>query len=630
MFKPEEISEFLTYVDLFGTKFTFYTQNTPKFYTPSGGILTIFSLIACIFIFIFPNLRYFKRENPIISKSYISKWQHKIKFGEEKIWIPWRISNNNSSFINHTNKFFPIINYYFSENLAENKKHILKSKSLTYKLCNETSMINKPNIYYLNIPLNELYCIDMDDILIGGSWITDFIYYLEFDLFLCKNGENYNENNINCIFFENLTNYGKNTYDINIYYPTVQFQPTNISTPVTIIYKEYFYHLSKYTNKITRIYLQKYILNDNTGIFISNKKNNTYWGLKNIDSDFYLNSEQNNNINEDKTSKIFSFNIYLEPGIIYYRRYYKNFFDIIGYSFPIIFVVHSIFKNIAKFIKVVTINKTITELLFEKTMVVTIDKEKEKNKEDEKDKDIKKSIFDFKKSVQGTPKSRRRRSVFLQNSNFSSLAYSNIGFMNNNQIETPEMLNKKKLSSNVKNVIDTKLKYGSKKNNAMKISIINSDFYLKNRKNKIKSKKTFIPQIKKEMDSQIINNNDFNSRQNISSSEIISKNLFPFKYYFCLLFIRNISLQKQSTFFSNKFKKVQIFLRQMFDVSSYITLYIEFNKLKRFIDKPVLKAIEKKNRISLFGTNLNKEMSEDFNENKARISRKNISSNLIK
>ena len=68
----------------------------------------------------------------------------------------------------------------------------------------------------------------------------------------------------------------------------------------------------------------------------------------------------------------------------------------------------------------------------------------------------------------------------------------------------------------------------------------------------------------------------------------------------------------------------------MFDVSSYITLYIEFNKLKRFIDKPVLKAIEKKNRISLFGTNLNKEMSEDFNENKARISRKNISSNLIK
>ena len=53
----------------------------------------------------------------------------------------------------------------------------------------------------------------------------------------------------------------------------------------------------------------------------------------------------------------------------------------------------------------------------------------------------------------------------------------------------------------------------------------------------------------------------------------------------------------------------------MFDISSYITLYVEFNRLKEFIDKPILKIIEKKNKINVNNAMFSKEISEDFDNN---------------
>lgn len=48
----------------------------------------------------------------------------------------------------------------------------LRETKLNYKLCNETYMIDDYNIYKMTIPLNEVYCIDLDDLNGEGSWIT--------------------------------------------------------------------------------------------------------------------------------------------------------------------------------------------------------------------------------------------------------------------------------------------------------------------------------------------------------------------------------------------------------------------------------------------------------------------------
>ena len=163
------ITTILKYLDIFGTKYTFYSNKRPKLYTVTGGVLSIFSILFCIlipFIFVLNDL---KRTSPITTVSTISsEGFRKIKFGQEKIWIPWRIVDNNDNiYVNHSGLLFPIIYYIYGTKNKETKKMNTKVKKLNYKLCNETSMAIKSEIYRITIPLNELYCIDMDDLDMG-------------------------------------------------------------------------------------------------------------------------------------------------------------------------------------------------------------------------------------------------------------------------------------------------------------------------------------------------------------------------------------------------------------------------------------------------------------------------------
>ena len=145
--------EFLRYLDLFGTKCSFYTEQKLKLYTPLGGILSIASLITAIFIFIYININSFKREDPIIITSTTEEENHKIKFNEEKIWLPFQITNyNNDTYFNYSVIFIPIIKYYYKENNTK-----LRSKDISYKPCKETSMKNMPENFFIDSSLDLLY-----------------------------------------------------------------------------------------------------------------------------------------------------------------------------------------------------------------------------------------------------------------------------------------------------------------------------------------------------------------------------------------------------------------------------------------------------------------------------------------
>ena len=228
-------------------------------------------------------------------------------------------------------------------------------------------MINKSDLYKIEIPLDELYCIDAEDIYLGGSLMSNFVYYIEFDLFLCKDGIPYDENNENCTSLAKLKEYAgeNNSWMSEFYYPIVQFQPTNIKNPIIVIYKHHFYHLSKFSNKIDRIYLQEYVLQDDLGWVMKEIKNYTIWGFSSISGDSYFSAQSKDLMNEGSSSRIYSFNIYLEPGIILYKRSYKKFLEILGEVFPICNLIVSFFKITAKLFKISDGTKKLTELIFE-------------------------------------------------------------------------------------------------------------------------------------------------------------------------------------------------------------------------------------------------------------------------
>ena len=81
--------------------------------------------------------------------------------------------------------------------------------------------------------------------------------------------------------------------------------------------------------------------------------------------DSYYSANDNDLMNEGSTSRAYSFNLYLEPGIILYTREYKKIYIIFSDFIPVAYFIFVIMKNMAKFFKKVENNKKIIELLIE-------------------------------------------------------------------------------------------------------------------------------------------------------------------------------------------------------------------------------------------------------------------------
>ena len=84
--------DYLKYLDSFGVKFHFYTNNHPNHQNIFGGFMTFIYILICIVIFIIFSYDDIYRLNPISSISEIPDLKPKsINIKEEKIWIPFRI-----------------------------------------------------------------------------------------------------------------------------------------------------------------------------------------------------------------------------------------------------------------------------------------------------------------------------------------------------------------------------------------------------------------------------------------------------------------------------------------------------------------------------------------------------------
>jgi len=165
------VATIIKYTDLFGTRCAFYSEKMPKLYTVIGGIFSMISILVCILIFIIFSIDDLRRKFPITTTSSIpSEGYRKIKFGKEKIWIPWRIVDyNNNEFVNTTELLYPKIYYYYGIKVNGTRDFNLTYTTLNYKLCNKTSMAIEKNTYQIKVVLSELYCIEMDNLEMGGS-----------------------------------------------------------------------------------------------------------------------------------------------------------------------------------------------------------------------------------------------------------------------------------------------------------------------------------------------------------------------------------------------------------------------------------------------------------------------------
>ena len=594
-----KLNQILKYLDIFGTKCSFYVEKTPKLYSVTGGILSVISICVCFLVFIFSTLNDFLRINPIVSISSIqpSTYQ-KINLRKEKIWIPWRIRDYSNHFVNHTNLFYPFIYNYYSIKKTIGTGFEFKVKQLNYTLCSQTSFINKSEIFYIDSSLDQLYCIDMDDIDIGGDWTSEYISYIEFDLYLCKEGIDYDKNNPECTRYENISHYlGKNnSLMMSLYYPIVQFKANETINPMTVIYRERIYHVSRYTHKIDRIFLQKNILKDDLGWLSKDYNETTYWGLNSFEGDSYTIGPERDLMNEGSTSRVYSFNIYIEPTINTYYRSYKKIYIIFSESIPLIYIVSFIFKLIATFCKYHTINKKFSEFLFA---------------------NLKEKTDMFNKKVKELKKYNEKSQNFDNKYKTNEINFENLSSRNNNNI----IINKL-------HPITEKVEHNIKDNSIEVLNQNKPKELLSCRSNDQKGNiprqtiKTYFNGQQHKRDSSLphdrLNMNSLKKINYVGNTQIrihsffkqapksevhkhfISKQLFPSRYYFYVIFMKNLDVLKRTTCVSKKFSNVYMFISRLLDIYSYIDLFRQFNVFKiNFLNEKNLDYIEKNRKINI-------------------------------
>ncbi len=564
--------DFIKYIDFFSIKFNFYTNNQPNYQNIFGGIMTFIYVLICILIFAVISYDDLSRSNPIISTSEIPDSERKlVRMKDEKIWIPFRMVNYENKFIDHREILY-IVPYLIEGRFDDKIGMNLTYHTLNYKLCNETTMTNRPENYNIDVPLNELFCIDRDDILFGGNWNHHFLNYIELNLYLCFEGIAYNSSDPRCSKLDKFLKNLNSSLLIDFYYPIVQFQPTNFESPIKIIYKNYYYRLTSFSYKIEKLYIKEHILSDDKNFVKSNYKNSSCWGMSSLyTDDYFLPSQYDPISNNSNTSRIYALNIYMDDGCVYYTRTFRKIFLIISNAFPIFRFVLFFLKKFTQHVKMSLTKRKLTGLIFENRRI----KQKKiylKKKSD----GLVQNPYIVKKPINITNKSDQDLNKKDNNNN------NDYQCLQNNSISNTNTILKKKNESNnsiinlniLNNRFNSSIKDSNIKYNKKQLSLVNprkkSSSIYESLKSKIKI-------------SQQKNKEYYRPRRR-------KKYIFPYYYFFFDIFFDKLIYPKKFLCISKAYFTVYNFMCQIYDISTHIILFKEFNLLNN-----VLKEISEEN-----------------------------------
>ena len=580
--------EFIKYFDFFSIKFNFYTNNQPKYQNIFGGIMSFIYILICIGVFILFSYEDLSRLNPSSTISEIPDSKSKIvNMNEEKIWIPFRIVTKEKKFIDHRG-ILNIYPYYVEGKYNKDLGMDLKYHLLNLKLCNETLMSNFSKNYKIEAPLDELFCIEKDNLSFGGNWNDKFINYLEINLYLCKDEIYFNSSDQRCREISEFIKNINTSLSFDFYYPIVQFQPTNFKRPMEIIYKNYIYKLSTYSYKIEKLYIHEHILSDDKSFINTNYKNISYWGISSLYGDDYFLTSQIDPIDISKSSKIFTMEIYMDNGLVYYTRTYKKLILIISNVFPIFRFVLYFIKNFTQHVKITLTKRKLVGLIFE-------------NIESKPKKLIQKKVENLRKE-------------------------SSINDIDNQIIELNKGKDKniiRNLGQKIENNIDQKENYFNKSNINLKnendaIKILNRKELILNEKNKHKE----LQYSSKMKELTLKKNNNIIKKKR-------AKYIFPY-YYFFLDFLFDKLIKPQNFFCIKKaYFTVYNFMCQIYDISTHIILFKQFNLLNNMVLEKIFEEngvcpTKPYNKININDSQIVQKLNRDLKNKKSILFSNNL------
>ena len=606
--------QFLISLDCYGSFLHWYVNHQKKVYTRLGGILTIISSTICVSILIFLLEEFVNRGNPNITENDETNYEYKkIKFNEKQIYIPWTISDYHNRYVNFTGWIFPVIYYFYGERDKKTGTLPYDYKILNYTYCNETNLKSVKYFKDSYVDFDTLYCIDMDDLIMGGDWFHDFVYHIQMDFFLCEDGVNIGTEGKKCTDYDKLTKHigSNNAWHIEIYYPQIQFKPKNKNNPLEIFYDSHFYNFNKLNTKVERLFLKEVQLIDDQGWIFANEKNYTLWGFDNIESDSYSRSTDGNDfITDFSSSKIYSLVIYLNRNSKIFTRQYVKLLDAVGNLLSIVNGIFVFFKYFSQFFTEAYQDREIVNNVFIQKYFMS-EKYNLYNKSVVKLKGKKKQIYSQnlgflnsqKKEINvnstKNPQSVKRENFSIQRSNMSKSVISKTNkFENNKKSLFHKMTFKSKNISEcrhnnfessmfaINNIIN-------KDNSADVLNLSqNNLYYLNNNYNSNinegnnENNHIDLVQIQKYMkknniidDNNITNCKKFNSRNKYQPAD------FKFPYYLYLFNIFNKIFATKRCCINDTFRNAWKYMIDVFDVTQFIQLQTNMDLINKILFK---------------------------------------------
>ena len=350
-------------IDFFGKSPEFYINGKPKKISYIGRIFTFIFIIIYIIIFVYKLYRMFRRVDITFydSYSYADKIPS-IQITNENFYLIFTLSDSDyQPFIDET--IYHPIAYFIDEEIEE----------IQLERCNLEKIGSKYRSFFNGYQLDNYYCLKN-----VNYTFKSYSNSIKIKLFPCKNNT---ENNNHCKPKEIIDEY-LNGRDFTVYFEDILITPLKYNSPVKESINQVFTTIYKTFGQY--VYLEMELVNIETltniiGFeFLSNPKFEEfikYYSVQFIPQPGYdLNDESND-------YPVCEIEFQLNDKILYEKREYIKFIDILGEVGGFMEIIYSFFGFICNFIVTYLYEITIVNNLFKfdihkKKIILKIQKQK--------------------------------------------------------------------------------------------------------------------------------------------------------------------------------------------------------------------------------------------------------------
>jgi len=313
---------FFENLDSFRLNFNFKIDKKENIRTKLGAIISLLYILLVASLFFGFGLDLYLRRNPRVSTNSKMEEYKETIFSNKNFTFAFRVEDQtgkivvNDSIISLEVAYFQ---YAINENgVWEN----IFGQLHPFRRCNELNTTKEKEKIY-NISLASWYCLDFENLKMGGNWNGNFVYGLLINTKQCqysKNPKCLKEQDLKASFKNELT--GSQFFYSFLYMETLP-EMDNFKIPLKLHLINKYELLTLKTLKRSLQTYKKVQINNDKGWFLDDREEKIFYSSESVLSDFSLKEEFEEDV-------IYSHFIYFGNKIDIYNRSYSKIQEVIA------------------------------------------------------------------------------------------------------------------------------------------------------------------------------------------------------------------------------------------------------------------------------------------------------------